>query len=653
MKEGLPASNSPAANEVGWRLTVSRPFSALGKRTPSLWTGVIVTLICLILYLATLDNGLEPGQLEGGDLITHQYAQAQLRFANAPGYPLYTVLGWVWFQVGKMILSLWLNPTEILSLFSTIWSLSTLAVLYLLLLELTKRNWIVAGLVTLFYGITFFFWYYSITSEEYTSGVLQTALIILFAFRWDKTREDKYILGLALMVGLAVANLITVLLALPALIFFIIKAEPGIVRRGRLLAQSAVLALIPLLSYGYVYVRGAQHPEWRGEGEWSSAMAWFLNFMTIPQGRGELSWSLGGWGPEPLSHIPNELTIFGLLAGLLGIAFLGWRRGGFLYGIILGYVPFIYVDRFGNWYQAVMPLYLIFALGVGVLADRAWRRFPGWPRALVILGLALLIVNRLWVNLPLADQRDKPVDTALDLGQAILADQPSSQAIISGNYKENLSLQYLTLIWGQRDDLRVVITDDFLELWNSGEENLYLTRGAAAFVLPQLAGRPYLASHALQLIAVRHGPNRELPDMDERVNVDVGDNLRLLGYNQPPSTEGLVLSEGEGLHLAFYWQATGTMDTNYAVSARPTKDGELLFHDGELVQQDHAHPVWGYYPTSTWQQDEIVRDDYLIPIPAGVEYNGVMVVVYFMTEEGFEDLGTVSFPIVEEGHESL
>jgi len=85
-----------------------------------------VILVSLILHLIALDNGLQAWQLGGGDLITHQYAQAQLRFANAPGYPLHTVLGWVWFQLGRIILSPWFNPTEILSVFSTVWGLSTL-----------------------------------------------------------------------------------------------------------------------------------------------------------------------------------------------------------------------------------------------------------------------------------------------------------------------------------------------------------------------------------------------------------------------------------------------------------------------------------------------------------------------------------------------
>lgn len=629
--------SSIAHDGAGWRLDISRRISALAKAGPALWAGLAVILISLALYLITLDNGLEPWQLGGGDLITHQYAQAQLRFANAPGYPLYTVLGWTWFQLGRVILSPLFNPTEVLSLFSTIWGLSTLVVLYVLLLELTHRNWLIAGLVTFFYATTYFFWYYSVTSEEYSSAVLQTALIILFAFRWDRTRDDRYILWLALMVGLALANLITVVLALPALVFFILRGDPGIVRRGRLLGQAALLTFLPLLSYGYVYARGSQHPEWWGEGRWNSTVAWFVDFMTIRQGRGELSWSLGGWGPEPLTHVVYELTIVGLVAALVGIALLGWRRAGLLYGICLAYVPFIYIDRFGNWFQAIMPLYLIGAVGLGVLADRAWRRFSGWPRALVVLGLVLLTINRLWVNFPQADQRDKPGDTALELGRAILADQAPPDAIISGSYEENLSLDYLTHVWGERPDLRVVITDDIVELWEAGDENLYLTKASASFVLPQLAGRPYLLSQGLQLIAVRQNPVLEGPAMDESLAAEVGDGLLLLGYDHLPSAEGL--------HLALYWQAAGATETDYAVSVRPTNGGELILHEGELVQQDHAHPVWGYYPTSGWAEGEVVRDDYLVGIPKGLAYDGATVVVYTVTEDGFEDLGTISFPV--------
>lgn len=153
--------------------------------------GGAVLLGALFLYLVTLDNGLTPGELQGGDLITHHHAQAELRLANAPGYPLYTLLGWAWFQVGRFIFSSLLTPIEILSLFSTIWGLGALLVFYLLLLEVTDGNWIISGSCTLLYATTYFFWYYSVTSEEYTTGVLQTLLLILMAYRWERSGEDN------------------------------------------------------------------------------------------------------------------------------------------------------------------------------------------------------------------------------------------------------------------------------------------------------------------------------------------------------------------------------------------------------------------------------------------------------------------------------
>jgi hypothetical protein len=38
----------------------------------------------------------------------------------------------------------------------------------------------------------------------------------------------------------------------------------------------------------------------------------------------------------------------------------------------------------------------------------------------------------------------------------------------------------------------------------------------------------------------------------------------------------------------------------------------------------------------------VVRDDYLVLVPPELAYDGAAVVVYRVTEDGFEDLGTVS-----------
>ena len=133
---------------------------------PSRWAGIVLVLAALALYLLTLDNGLRPGELEGGDLITHQYAQVQARPSNAPGYPLYTLGGWAWFHGLRSLLGQHANPTAILSAYSTLWALLALWLLYQLIVDLTG-NWGIGLLLGAFYAVTYFFWYYAVSTEQY------------------------------------------------------------------------------------------------------------------------------------------------------------------------------------------------------------------------------------------------------------------------------------------------------------------------------------------------------------------------------------------------------------------------------------------------------------------------------------------------------
>ncbi|HRI57141.1 MAG TPA: DUF2723 domain-containing protein, partial [Anaerolineae bacterium] len=148
------------------------------------WAGLALLLAAALLYLATLDNGLRPGELAGGDLITHQYAQVQARPGNAPGYPLYTLGGWLWFHGLRALLGPASNPTAILSAYSTLWALLALALLYLLILELAG-NWLLGLLLGAFYGLSYFFWYYAVSSEQYASAVAQTLAMVVLALRWE------------------------------------------------------------------------------------------------------------------------------------------------------------------------------------------------------------------------------------------------------------------------------------------------------------------------------------------------------------------------------------------------------------------------------------------------------------------------------------
>ncbi len=492
----MTAVESPAPTAAPTRRRIRWP-------APATLAGIALVVVFAALYLFTLDDGLRPGELEGGDLITHQYAQVQGRPSNAPGYPLYTMGGWLWFHLGRLILGRDHNPIPILSSYSTLWALVAIWLMYRLILEVTRTRvrscgdsgsdfrdegglWPVAAAVTAFYGLTYFFWYYAVTTEQYTSAVAWTLAVVLLAFRWERERRDGYLLALAFLMGVALAHMVTLLFIAPPLLWFVLRTEPKLLRRPRLIAGVAALALLPLLSYLYVYVRGAQHPEWRGAGQWISTGQWFISFLSTRQGRDELTWS---FRPFLTSEFPaliwRELTWPGLIGGILGIAAIGRRRAIMLYASLAIYLAFCWIDRLGNWFQVIMPAYALLAVGLGAGAGWLWRRVGEAQRdgqggrgdgAMGEMdgaggdysGTSALVIYRGVVSYPRADSSRRPEDTGLQPGWAILADDPPAGMAVLGTLGETLALNYLTEIWGVRPDVRSITSAQAQKLLAEG-----------------------------------------------------------------------------------------------------------------------------------------------------------------------------------------
>jgi hypothetical protein len=639
------------------------------SREQRVWAGWVVILLVALLYLATLDTGLRPDELSGGDLITHQYAQVQARPSNAPGYPLYTMGGWLWFHLTRPLLGWALNPVQRLASYSMLWGLLALILLYRLALHITRGNWLVSSLVTSFYAVTYFFWFYSVTTEQYTSAIFQTLLIVWLAFRWDEAlnqgkRDNHYLLWLALAVGTCLANLVTTLFILPALIWFVLSRRPDLTRRPATIARIGAVALVPLASYAYVYARGAAHPEWRGTDRWPSTWAWFVDFLTTQQGRDELAPGLTltrFFTTEYPALIWGELTWIVLIGGLIGIWWLGRSRAFFLCGTLAIYFIFCWVDRFGNWFQVILPAYplivLGFATGLNVLWSMNWRakRARLGIRSLMVAGLVTLVAYRLTTSLPRADQSHQPEDTGLTPGWEILADEPLAYSIILAEHSEWLALDYLVNLWGAGPPIypRPLCQTQAPTLADNsqaptGASAIYITRRAAAADPTCLAEKHRYAA-GLNLIQVQDLINTQLPESSHPVSVEFGSELTLAGFEASisPNTgpekdtgweEGHPTYPYARWHLSLFWQARRAMSVDYTISVRPLRDEEpVLGRDGKPLIQDHQ-PVWNSYPTSHWSPGEVVRDDYVLSLPEQMVPNGVRVVVYRKTAEGFANL---------------
>lgn len=639
-----------------------------GQRRIVIWAGAALLVLAAVLYLLTLDNGFAPGELVGGDLITHQYAQVEARPSNAPGYPLYTMGGWAWFHtlrgLSAALGSPLPNPIPILSSYSTAWALLALGLLYALVLRLTRSparpygNWVVAWLVGAFYAVTYFFWYYATTTEQYTSAIAQTLAIVYVYVVWAESgverearigRRGWTLVLLAFLCGLSLAHMLTVAFIVPPLVIAVIWQEPRVLRNWRLVALCVLAAFLPLASYWYVWVRGAAHPEWWGQGEWRSAEEWFWSFVSTAQGRDELGRGFKATCAFFDNGFPElmwqELSVPLLAIGVGGIALLRRRLAFVLYATLVIYLVFDWMYRCANWYQVILPAYPLVLLGVAAATERVQVYFETHGRKwAAYLPAALLVTAIAWRGTTAwerADSSDRPEDTALARA-GVLVDQPlPASAALFAATGDALALEYLTHIWGIRPDLTTVSSDQAGKRLVAGE-TVFTTYDAAPVLLSELPAdlavrRAGAGADWLALSKAGGEMQAGTPALQEAVEQEVVPGVILKGYTV------ISAPSGEPVHAAppaddvtLYWDLQGAWPPNLGISLRPTQGGAFVPDPngaaGAIVQVDAPAPLHGLAAAG----DPLLADSYRVPMPPGAE--GILLIVYEKTGDGFRNL---------------
>jgi hypothetical protein len=94
-------------------------------------------------------------------------------------------------------------------------------------------------------------------------------------------------------------------------------------------------------------------------------------------------------------------------------------------------------------------------------------------------------------------------------------------------------------------------------------------------------------------------PPVEALDIEYPVDANLGGQVKLLGY-----TIESGFRPGDGIHLTLFWNALRKMEKDYTVFVH------LVDKGGNIWGQKDNPPVDGFYPTTQWEEGEIVRDQY-------------------------------------------
>ena len=570
-------------------------------------------LLALAIYLVTVAPSVATIY---DDSLELQVVCSTLGIAHPTGYPLYTLLGWLFtlIPVG--------DPAFRVNLMSAVFGGVAVGLVYMLCRQLfCYRAAALTGAMAL--AISPVFWSQATIAEVYTLNAAFLAATLWLALWAGSARDEwptalKRMQWLAVVYGFSLTHHRMSLLLLPPLVAYLWWGF-GKRMRPRIWGRLALLVALPLLLYAYLPLRGQVTSSL--DGTYTNTLQGFIQYIAASSYDVFLGQSSPVVPGKPLSaYVAVFASQFGILGWVFiaaGIAFL-WGRAGqrllvgssLLLNLIFA-VAYRVQDAEVFCIPAIIILAVMLALGLDfllkVMFGLSQRAGRGW--AVAGVGLAVILWVALLKPLPLRWlAEDRSHDWAVhDQGLAWLQ-APQQDGAVVGILGETVLLKYFQVSQGLRPDVQLFPADDQqvrldTVRWLVGKGTpTYLTRPLAGaperFALD--AAGPLIHVSALAQTAPSNGYGRELLP-----------GLHLLSW-QPAAAE----EHGRAyVNMRVSWLVTQPLDRSLKVSAR-------LSRDGQVVASLDTIPVHNAYPTTYWrpespQTTHVIDDDYRINMPVG------------------------------------
>jgi len=416
----------------------------------------------LLLYLLTMPPTLPYGG-DCGDLISASYT---LGICHPTGYPLYLLLG----KLFSMLVPFG-DIAYRYNLFSALCAAGTNAVLTLLIYHLgAGAGGSIFGAAML--AVSYIYWSQAIIAEVYTLNALLFALFLYCVQRWHSEDEARFLYLAAVMLGLGLANHLTMLLLIPVFLALIFR-RPGRVSLRQFLL-SAGCACFPLVVYLYLPLRAKANPHWF----WTNPDT-LMNFLHYVSGRLYRGHMFG----LPLRELPSRLT--GLIS-LLGIQFLAgnlFTLGGLIvsarsrspFGLctiataalmLIFYLPYDVPDV----WLFFIPFFFLWALWMGIGASALETKLSaiGVPKQKLSLRalLCLTVLVQAWAAYPRANMRGHRY-ARLD-AEEVIQSTGEEGTLLTGADELLFAIWYLQQVEHRAQALRTVPMAYPEERWKDG-----------------------------------------------------------------------------------------------------------------------------------------------------------------------------------------
>ena len=442
----------------------------LFARVPGIFAGFGVALGAFILYLVTLAPTVLARVAEDGlyDAGLFQVRAYVLSISHPTGYPTYLLLAklFTYLPVGDVAYRV--------NLASAVFGAAAVFFVFVVCRQITGRVLPSVAAAALL-AVSQTFWEQSVIAEVYTLHALFVALAISVLLLWRNTRQDRYLLLWAFIVGLSMTNHMTSGLLLLVGLLFVWLTERGKLSDRGLRLKAAVLFALGLTPYLYLPIRAIVDPPFAAYDPDTPLK--FLAFVSgVPFGQ-----HMFAFGPGELVdrlemyrvYLSQQFHWFFVIIAVIGLMSLFHRDRpvftmlGLLYA---GWLLYALEYNIADIWVYFVPTYLIICVLVapGVIALIEGTRLVlstvtlsstlrAAPKVLVALTFLALLVplvgaNGTYLAADYSDQYE-----GRDTIEAVAENTASGATVIT----DGSSMWYMKLVEDRRTDLKIV--SPFLE----------------------------------------------------------------------------------------------------------------------------------------------------------------------------------------------